>query len=815
MLAPSVNNKNAPLCAERQSSPHTKTAEFLELVHHAEGVIQVFIKHPEESGLQNLVGYYDSQNLEKLAQDVQPYSGTATGIFYGINPVSPSCLSLANNCLRPGNQARAAKNADILCRRLMLIDIDPVRASDCSATKDEKAVAYCLARVLYRDLRRAGWPKPLVVDSGNGFHLLCRVELPADDDRLIRNCIRALADRYDCEGAKIDTSVHDARRLAKLPGTMTCKGVHSSERPHRYSSVHTTPAKFSVVPEKLLHELASHAPPRPQELVNQDLAPSHVGSEAEQIKNARSYLKKIDSAISGQNGRNQFLNAACRLVDDFALSATEAQPLLEEYNQRCVPPFDARGIADKLSSAVAKVAQRGGPSGVAIKHRTKARPETVPKFVGYVPDFGLVDQNWGLLPITSKHFDGFGVWYFLLWRFLRSNTLIPDVMLRQWYYGANYDRNWKSRLKSKVKFTRAVKSKCSRDTCMLFGTGVKHDHYHWELKSYGAIDQFCSPGQREAGQPRIFDVYGADYAERRKELQKVGHLFNVYWPALVLGSSRKVGWSWSQQRLVLGMVRELTRRRARAGEDIAGEVITGGLVTASKDITQKKCCPQLDAAQEYVAFAGNGNRKGRGYQLVGRTGKGWIYRAGYLDAPQMNAERRLDAVKSFLGDLESLSKDLGLIPAAVNQGTWKSLDELIDCTRTGHGQDWLECCTMRIYAPADWRLKWRQFFSTKMGFEWIPASPEDTCNDSDHEPKNDPDQITSAHQLKKWLKQIGWTQQRLADEIAGTTGSKCSVRRVQRYLACTSQGGSFFQEVDLVRQMQQKATPDVTATESL
>jgi hypothetical protein len=780
---------------------------FLRFVHEPGSVVQLFVKEAKSSSNRHLVGYYDSDHFEKLSHDVQQHSGQATGIFYGLNPVSPSCLDRAKNCLKPSREAKAAQNSDILRRRIMLIDIDPVREPGCSATEEEKAVAYWLGRIVCCDLRQAGWPKPVVVDSGNGFHLLYRVDLPADDDGLIRDCLRALATRYDCEEAKIDTSVFDAKRLAKFPGTMTCKGKASQERPHRLSGSFRLPKEFTAVPESLLGKLASQAPPRPEQVAVQNQAPIQVGDTAKQIANARAYLKKMDPAISGQNGRNQFLNAACRLVDDFALSAEQARPLLDEYNQRCVPPFDANGVDDKLSSALAKVADRGGPSGVALQILPKMSSKPAAEFVGFVPDFGLVDKNFVLHPADRKPLDGFWVWSWLLWRSLRSDALVPDVMLRQWYWGADYGRNWKARLKKNIRLRPVKKPDCSSETCMFFGSGAKHDHFSLSIKSYGLLDLFCSPEQRQPGQLRVFDVYGDEHKEQREKLQKEGHLFNVYWPALVLGSSRKVGWSWPQQRLVVGMVRELTRRRRGAGEDIAGEIIAGGLVAASKDTSQKTTCLLLDPKHECVAFAGNGNRKGRGYQLVGRTGKGWIHRAGYLNAPSMNAKERVDALKSFLSDLESLSQDLGLIPAAVNQGQWKSLDEMIDCTRTGRGREWLECCTMRIYTLADWRHRWRKFFSEKLGFEWIPASPEDACETA---ALGDAQEITSSNQLKKWLAAIGWTQQRLADEIAAITGKKCSLRRVQRHLACTSRAESFFEEVDLVRRQHPKATLEVT-----
>ncbi len=798
----------------KQNRLNYSAGTFLQFVHDPGSIIQVFVKEVDFLPNRHLTGYYDTDHLKKLSEDVKQHSGQATSIFYGLNPVSSSCHNRAKNCLKPGSVAQPAKNTDILRRSLMLIDIDPVRDPDCSATDDEKEVAYWLGRIVSRDLRNAGWPKPVVVDSGNGYHLLYRVDLPVEEDGLIQDCLRALTNKYNCDQVKIDTGVSAGNQLAKLPGTMACKGHSSSERPHRLSGSFQFPSEIKIVPESLLYQLANQAPPKPEYDAVQNKETIPVGDKSKQPVNAQAYLKKMPPAISGQNGRNQFLNAACRLVDDFALTEEQARPLLNEYNQRCVPPFDSQGVNDKLSSALAKVAERGGPSGSALKGQpaiqNRTAPQPTPRFIGFVPDFGLVEADPVLAPQDKPFPDQFWIWYWLLWQLLRSDTLVPDVMLRQVLLGALFDKNWKTRFKSKVKLTPVKKAKCSAETCMFYGTGIRHDHYRRFPKSYRLLDSFCSPEEQLPGHLRIFDVYGPQYKELRETLQAQGKLFNVYWPALILGGSRKVGWSWPQQRLIVGMVLELTRGKRESWEDIVGENITDGLVAASNNTPHKSVCPLLDPKQEYVGFAGNGKRKERGYQLVGRTGKGWIHRAGYLNAPRMNSIERLEAIMSFLRDLESLSQDLGLIPAAVNQGEWKNLNEMIDCTRTGCGKEWLEGCTMRIYTPADWRYRWRKFFSEKLGFEWIPASPDDSGPGDDITTPRDPEKITSSNQVRKWLKELGWTQQRLADEIANVNQKGCTLRRVQRHLSGESRTLAFFAEVEQVRIKHQYATVQVT-----
>jgi hypothetical protein len=268
---------------------------------------------------------------------------------------------------------------------------------------------------------------------------------------------------------------------------------------------------------------------------------------------------------------------------------------------------------------------------------------------------------------------------------------------------------------------------------------------------------------------------------------------------LVLGSSPKVGWTWPQQRLVVGLVRELTRTKPKPGEGITGEIIKRGQIISAYNGTGTVLCPLLDPSLDYVLFAGNGKRKGRGYRIIGQTGKGWLSRAGYGITPEMDKKERLAKLKSFLSDLHTLSKHLGLIPVGNYRTEWKSIDQMMDCLRKGLGQDWLESCNLRVFAPADWRRLWRRYFSDQLGFSWIPETPEgqdpESLTGSSHKASG----FASGHEIRSFIKENRWSQKRLAEEIAKVTGNSCSVRRVERNLNKLRPSPDFFQDVDAVK----------------
>jgi len=81
----------------------------------------------------------------------------------------------------------------------------------------------------------------------------------------------------------------------------------------------------------------------------QDGTPSLVSPTI--IENARKYVAKMPPAIEDKGGDNQTFIVACILVKGFDLSVYDALPLLREYNQRCLPPWNDGLLERKLTEA--------------------------------------------------------------------------------------------------------------------------------------------------------------------------------------------------------------------------------------------------------------------------------------------------------------------------------------------------------------------------------------------------------------------------------------------------------------------------------
>src|SRR5271157_5003836 len=136
-----------------------------------------------------LSGYFDDHSL--LATAAADISGKAPGVYVTLNPVRVDLLARAVNRV-----IRFAKNttsdSDILSRRWFPIDFDPVRPSGISATDAEHEAALEQARLCRDWLRTRGWPDPVLADSGNGGHLLYRIDIPNDtaSTKLVKGCLQ-------------------------------------------------------------------------------------------------------------------------------------------------------------------------------------------------------------------------------------------------------------------------------------------------------------------------------------------------------------------------------------------------------------------------------------------------------------------------------------------------------------------------------------------------------------------------------------------------------------------------------------------------
>jgi hypothetical protein len=277
-------------------------------------------------------------------------SWTAKGTYFTLNPLKPD---LDKN----------AKDADVLERHWLLVDIDAVRGVPGvhNATEAEKQAAIGLGQAIRDAMAGLGWPRPVVIDSGNGCHLLYPIRLPNDDESrdLVKAVLAELARRFDNDAAKVDTGVFNAARISKLPGTAVRKGPATAERPHRLARLIDVPDSCEIVTAEMLAALASKPPEAGDRKPTREKrrttpAPSSIENRV------IAYIRTIDPAVSGQGGHDTTFGAACRVGPGFDLSPDVAfRLLMDEYNPRCVPPWSEAELRHKVDDAYKVEARRG------------------------------------------------------------------------------------------------------------------------------------------------------------------------------------------------------------------------------------------------------------------------------------------------------------------------------------------------------------------------------------------------------------------------------------------------------------------------
>lgn len=180
-------------------------------------------------------------------------------IYTTLNAVLPDLMGRGNHRICAG--INRTKDDEVTGITNFLIDVDPVRPVGISSTKEELDAAMKTAKAIRDYLKDRGWPMALRAYSGNGAHLIYKVNLPmcqATAD-LLKKCLGAIGKQFATNTMKVDQIVFNPGRLVKLYGTMARKGDNIPNRPHRRAKICFIPEKAKIVPEQLLQELAAEA----------------------------------------------------------------------------------------------------------------------------------------------------------------------------------------------------------------------------------------------------------------------------------------------------------------------------------------------------------------------------------------------------------------------------------------------------------------------------------------------------------------------------------------------------------------------------
>jgi hypothetical protein len=219
------------------------------LVYLPDGVVELrAFGHDERGFSRTYAGWFD--NVEAFTSAALGLEKKGYEVYATLNPCPADLLARGNNAIKAANPkvTPSTSDKDILRRRWILVDCDPVRPSKVSATDEEKAKAMVKAELIRTELEALHKIPSVLADSGNGAHVLIPVDLPNDAESLglVERFLKALDAKYSDEAVHVDTTTANASRISKVYGTTARKGesVESIGRVHRSSGL-------SIVPDDL------------------------------------------------------------------------------------------------------------------------------------------------------------------------------------------------------------------------------------------------------------------------------------------------------------------------------------------------------------------------------------------------------------------------------------------------------------------------------------------------------------------------------------------------------------------------------------
>ncbi len=277
----------------------SQRAEVVALIRHALSVLAqpgqtIELRIPGMQGKRTDSGYFNDP--DKLADAAVNYDNRVEGIYITVNPVNPALLARSSNRVKEYAK-QTTSDKDVLRRRWIFIDFDPVRPAGISSSDAESSAALERAAAC-RDRLAARSIPTVLANSGNGTHLLIPIDWPNDDASatLIKEFLALLDGKFSDEQVKVDTGMIGASHLIKLYGTMARKGDCIPERPHRRSALLNIPENLEPVPMETIQKLLSSAAAvseTPQSTPNESRGTASYSQDRSQIDDIKARFDMV------------------------------------------------------------------------------------------------------------------------------------------------------------------------------------------------------------------------------------------------------------------------------------------------------------------------------------------------------------------------------------------------------------------------------------------------------------------------------------------------------------------------------------------
>lgn len=185
-------------------------------------------------------GYF--KGYEKLLEELARIGLDDCNVYITLNEIHEGCYCRKQRdhfVEVKGKSAPSTSENDVITFRWLLIDLDPKRPSGISSSDDELQHAKKVALKVIEFMTGLGFDNCIIAMSGNGIHLLYRINEAATDDNklMLAACLKAVDSECSDEIVKIDAVNFKKAQVCKLYGTLAQKGTDTPERPFRMSKI--------------------------------------------------------------------------------------------------------------------------------------------------------------------------------------------------------------------------------------------------------------------------------------------------------------------------------------------------------------------------------------------------------------------------------------------------------------------------------------------------------------------------------------------------------------------------------------------------
>lgn len=229
-------------------------------------LFEIRILKQEGSRKKVISGYFTDP--DKFFQKLDTINCKGASFYLTLNSLNEALDSRTqHNALLTGCNTTSDKDVDEY--QWFFVDLDPVRPTGVSSTDEELQEACKVAGKVASYLDGLGFYEPVKALSGNGCHLLYRIQMENTKENvgIIERSLKVLASMFNTDKVEVDTTNYNPARICKLHGTLAQKGADTEERPHRMSRIFSAPKEAGITETIYLYKLAS-------ELTLEDETPS-------------------------------------------------------------------------------------------------------------------------------------------------------------------------------------------------------------------------------------------------------------------------------------------------------------------------------------------------------------------------------------------------------------------------------------------------------------------------------------------------------------------------------------------------------------